>query len=102
MKGADAEIAFTSDLGPLSAVPLFVAEGLLSPTLIVGAERGGTVVPIRWRYAEQLLRASPQLLLAPSREAGLFSDRVYFSSARNARVLSRNSIIVLRVRRGRR
>ena len=88
MKGTDAAIAFTSDLGPLSAVPLFVAEGLLSPTLIVVAERGGTIVPIRWRYAEQLLQASPQMLLAPSREAGLFSDRVYFSSARNARVLS--------------
>jgi GNAT superfamily N-acetyltransferase/predicted nucleic acid-binding protein len=88
MGSADQEIAFTSDSGPQSSVSLFVAEGLLSPTLIVGPGRGGTVVPIRWRYAEQLLQASPQLLLAPSREASLFSDRVYFSSARNVRVLS--------------
>jgi GNAT superfamily N-acetyltransferase len=84
---SDVMVAFDTASGERRTLSLVQIERLLSPTLILGPNRAGSIVPIRRAYAEQLLQASAQMSLTPNREAGLFSNRVYFSCARNARVL---------------
>jgi predicted nucleic acid-binding protein len=85
---SDVEIAFTTGTGAPRTSTLSQIERLLSPTVIIAPNRTGAVAPIRHRYAEQLLQASAQMSFAPNREATLFSERVYFSSVKNARTLS--------------
>lgn len=93
---ADAEVnvGFVTASGISGEITLPRLEGLLSPTVIVGPGRGGSIAPIRRVYSEQLLQASPQMLLEPNREAALFSERVYFSTYRNLRVLSSNTALL--------
>ncbi|MGA2511625.1 MAG: GNAT family N-acetyltransferase [Candidatus Acidiferrales bacterium] len=67
------------------AAKLNELEDLLSPTLLVLPGRVGRLVPIRGRYAAELLGSSDQLSLLPNLEAMLFSQRVYFCTPRNAR-----------------
>lgn len=90
----EVEIAFETATGAKKTVLLSQIERLLSPTLILGPNRAGSIVPIRRRYAEHLLQASAQMSLTPNREASLFSDRVYFSSAKNARVLLSGTVLL--------
>ena len=84
----DTQVAFSEADGAERTVRLSQLERLLSPVLIVLANRPGAIAPIRRGYAEQLLRASQQMSLTPNREAGPFSERVYFSSSKNVRILS--------------
>lgn len=69
-------------------------ENLLSPTLLLLPGRTGCLVPIRPRYAEQLLAPSKQLSLLPAPQALLLSRRVYFCAARSAGVFRKGLPLV--------
>lgn len=91
---AEVNVGFVTAGGASGSLSLPRLESLLSPTLIVGPGRSGSIAPIRRVYSERLLQASAQLLLEPNREAALFSERVYFSSSRNLRFLSPNTALL--------
>lgn len=91
---AEVDVRFVTAGGFDGALSLPRLESLLSPTLIIGPGRCGSIAPIRRVYSEQLLQASKQLLLEPTREAALFSERVYFSTNRNSRVLRPNTALL--------
>jgi hypothetical protein len=83
---SDMPIPFTSAEGERRTILLSRLEKMLSPTLIALPNRPGCIAPIRRGYAEQLLEGAPQMSLTPKREASLFSERVYFSAARNSHI----------------
>jgi GNAT superfamily N-acetyltransferase/predicted nucleic acid-binding protein len=83
----DVQIPFTASDGAKRAMALSRLEKMLSPTILALSGRTGVIAPIRRGYAEQLLETQ-QMSLTPKREASLFSERVYFSAARNARMLA--------------
>ena len=91
---AEVNVKFVTAAGAKGMLSLPRLESLLSPALIFPPGRGGSIAPIRRVYSERLLQASPQLLLEPNREAALFSERVYFSSSRNARCLQPNCALL--------
>lgn len=91
---SDSPVNFVNAAGLRGSLAVHRLEGLLSPTVVVGPGRLGCIAPIRRAYSDRLLQASQQMLLHPNREAALFSERVYFSSARNLRVLASNAAIL--------
>jgi predicted nucleic acid-binding protein/GNAT superfamily N-acetyltransferase len=93
-EGDETSISFVTAAGTPGAISLPRLEKLLSPTIFIGEGRIGCIAPIRRVYSEQLLQASAQMSLEPNREAALFSERVYFSSCRNLRVLPSNTALL--------
>jgi ribosomal protein S18 acetylase RimI-like enzyme/predicted nucleic acid-binding protein len=91
---ANAEVTFVTANGFHRTLSVPRLENLMSPTLLVGPNRSGAITPIRRVYSERLLQASQQLLLEPNREAALFTERVYFSTCRNQRVLAPNTALL--------
>jgi ribosomal protein S18 acetylase RimI-like enzyme/predicted nucleic acid-binding protein len=91
---SDGKVEFFTAAGLSGSLTVPKIESLLSPSLIIGTGRGGSIAPIRRVYSERLLQASAQLLLEPNREAALFPERVYFSSYRNARFLASNTALL--------
>jgi hypothetical protein len=65
--------------GHLARCPLAELETLLGPVLFLLPNRDGAIVPIRRKFVEQLFNTSLQGSLLPRAEAGLFSERVYYS-----------------------
>ena len=81
--------------GPGSRIPLFDFETLISPGLLLPVGRPGAVVPVKPRYAAQLLPPTvKQPSLLPGREAALRLERAYFFSAGRHDLVSRGTIIV--------
>lgn len=88
------ELPYSSPQGDVATISLAEFESLFSPTLLMLKGRGAVIVPIRGRYSEHLLGTSPQLSLLPKQEASLLSERLYFSSTRNQRLLTPGTPIV--------
>lgn len=86
LNNADVPIPFVAFDGNERTITLSNLEKMLSPTLFALPDRHGCLAPIRRGYAEQLFEGAPQLSLTPKREASLFSERVYFSAARNSQI----------------
>jgi GNAT superfamily N-acetyltransferase/predicted nucleic acid-binding protein len=89
----DVQIPFTASDGTKRTMALSRLEKMLSPTIFALSGRTGVIAPIRRGYAEQLLETQ-QMSLTPKREASLFSERVYFSAARNARILASGTALL--------
>jgi GNAT superfamily N-acetyltransferase len=87
-------ISVSSPSGGTVTVPLKELETLLSPVLLLLPGRSGSIVPIRRRFAAELLGGSPQLSLIAYPEAILLRERVYFSSPRTAAALSEGTPIL--------
>jgi GNAT superfamily N-acetyltransferase len=84
----------TNGESQILSVKLSDLESALSPTIFALRERTAVMVPIRQTYADELLGTSEQISLLPAAGAGLFHSRVYFSSARNARLLKPGTAVV--------
>ena len=87
-------ICLTNPHGTDVIVTLEELENLLRPILLVLPGRNCAIVPIRTNYANELLRAGPQRRLFPSKEALLFSERVYYSDPRTAAVLRPGTLLL--------
>lgn len=86
-KGVETMFAVTNPRGEQTQVSLREIETLLSPVLFLLPGRTGVIVPIRKAFAEELFRFSPQPSLLARREAGLLSERIYYSNKRNINLL---------------
>lgn len=76
-------------------VPLFEFETLISPGALICPGRSAVMVPVRERYAQQLLSlAEEQPSFLPEREAVLSLERAYFLAAGRHRLLSRGTLVV--------
>lgn len=84
--GIDGAFHFTHSSRP-GQITLDKLETFLSPTIILMEDRPGVLVPIRRSFADDLLGSGMQMRLVPSRNAVLLSERVYYSSSRNVRLL---------------
>lgn len=73
--------------GRRGRVTLDTLETFLGPTLLLLEKRGGVIAPIRRNFADDLLGSASQMSLIPSPGAILSSERVYYSSSKNARLL---------------
>ena len=92
--GDDPLLTFGSRGGPPGNIKLSTLETLLAPTLVLLEGRPGAIVPIRRRFADDLLGSRIQLpLLASPKEVAL-SERIYFSAHRNARLLKAGCALV--------
>lgn len=67
-------------------VALNTLETILGPTLVLLDKRPGVIAPIRRSFADDLLGSASQMCLIPSPSAILSSERIYYSSTRNARL----------------
>jgi ribosomal protein S18 acetylase RimI-like enzyme/predicted nucleic acid-binding protein len=68
-------------------VTLDTLETFLGPTLLLLENRSAVIAPIRRSFADDLLGSASQMFLIPSPGAVLSSERVYYSSSKNARLL---------------
>jgi GNAT superfamily N-acetyltransferase len=76
------------------SIPLISLETLFSPVLLLLPGRHGAIVPIRRRFAGDLLGGNPQLSFLRPPEARLLRERVYFSSPKNESVLVEGTPII--------
>ena len=87
--------------GPVT-LSLFDFETIISPGALICPGRPGVMVPIRERYARQLLSlAEGQGSLLADHEAVLRLERAYFLAAGRHRLLGRGRLVVFYASRGR-
>ena len=80
---------------PLHAVKLFDLETALAPLKILGDGRPGVLVPIRERYAIDLLTgARKQFSLLPTKESALYVERAYFMKAKLKKLFPVGALVV--------
>lgn len=68
-------------------ISLLELEGILRPVLFFLPDRPGALIPIERAFAEDLLGGHPQASLLVGPEAGLLTEKVYFSAKRNLKLL---------------
>jgi hypothetical protein len=87
-------IPFRDRDGTEFVIDLFDLETILSPTLFLLRDRKAVLIPIRANYADDLFGTADQGSLLPRRQAAVLHERVYFSAARNERILHRGTPVV--------
>lgn len=80
-------ITVKAPTGESVSIPLSEIEVLLSPALLLLPGRDGAIIPIRARFAAELLGTSSQMSFLASPTAALLRERAYFSDPRNRHVL---------------
>ena len=80
-------IQIKTPTGEHVSIPLSELEILLSPTLLALPGRDGVIVPIRARFASDLLGTSNQMSFLASPTASLLRERAYFSDPKNRHLL---------------
>jgi hypothetical protein len=84
--------------GESKDVSLFDFETLFSPAILGCVDRPAVLVPIRERYASQLIEAvARQRTLLPTKEAALLLERAYFMSSSIRSKLQRGELVILYV-----
>jgi GNAT superfamily N-acetyltransferase len=80
------EIDVQTPKGTKARINAAVLEDLLGPTLLIGPERDGVIVPITRSYADELLGTAiqPNLAFIANRDAAFLSLRGYVNSPRTA------------------
>lgn len=94
LSSSNVKLAFTSKEGKKHQISLEDFETALSPIVLCRNARTSTLVPIRRNFADHLLNTSFQGSLLPKSAAGLFHERVYYSSPRNASLLVSGSAML--------
>jgi GNAT superfamily N-acetyltransferase len=90
----DARLNFELQDGTKQVIGLFDLESTMAPSCFILPGRPGVIVPIQPRYSVHLLGTSKQLSLLPTHGAVAFHQRVYYSAARNARLLLGGTAVV--------
>ncbi len=100
---SEASIALTSTEDRRSrTITLFDFETLIAPGAVLFPGRPAIMVPIRERYANDLLPfIGRQRSFLPGKEAGLCLERAYFLAAGKHALLPRGMLVVFYVSRGR-
>lgn len=80
-------VNFSGANGRESAISLTAFESLAWPTIVLAGGRGGAMAPIRAEFSSALLDASPQLKLTPNEGPKLLPEKIYYSSAKNSKIL---------------
>jgi GNAT superfamily N-acetyltransferase/predicted nucleic acid-binding protein len=84
--------------GESKDISLFDFETLFSPAILGCVDRPAVLVPIRERYASQLIEAvARQRTLLPTKEAALLLERAYFMSSSIRSKLQRGELVILYV-----
>jgi hypothetical protein len=87
-------IEITAPSGEIVSIALEDLETLLSPVLVMLPGRSGAIVPIRAKFAADLLGSSPQLSLIECHEARFLKERIYFSDPRTFPILQHGTPIL--------
>jgi GNAT superfamily N-acetyltransferase len=93
-RDANQDIEVIGPDGNRRHVALEVLETLLSPTLLCLPGRPAVISPIRRRFAEPLLRHSPQGSLLPAHSSSLYAARHYLSDPKTIKHLQRGALML--------
>lgn len=88
------QLAFIAPDADRRHVPLGKLETLLSPALFCLPHRPAVITPIEYKYAQRLLRHSPQATLLPESSSNLFSERHFISGRNPYRYLTCGTLVV--------
>jgi GNAT superfamily N-acetyltransferase/predicted nucleic acid-binding protein len=92
--GSDASLEFEAEDGTKQDIRLSDLESTMSPICFLSPQRKSVIIPIQPHFAAELLGTSRQGSLLPRHAATLFSQRAYYSTSRNAGLLSSGTVVV--------
>lgn len=91
---SEPDLTFEGQDGTKRVISLADLESTMSPSCFILPGRAGVIVPIQPHFASQLLDTSQQMTFLPAHGALTFHQRVYYSAAKNAQLLSPGTIAV--------
>ena len=91
---SEPDLTFEGQDGTKRVISLADLESTMSPSCFILPGRAGVIVRIQPHFASQLLDTSQQMTFLPAHGALTFHQRVYYSAAKNAQLLSPGTIAV--------